>query len=82
MTTMAQLSIVIPVLDEAATIAPALAALAPCRARGCEIIVVDGGSRDGTLETARALADHVVTAPRGRGSMRLLISNARGGGST
>jgi rSAM/selenodomain-associated transferase 2 len=62
------LSIIIPVLDEAATIEEALAALAPCRARGVEIIVIDGGSRDGTLEAARPLADHVTTAPRGRGS--------------
>ena len=65
---MSALSIIIPVLDEAATIAEALAALAPCRARGAEVIVVDGGSRDGTVEAARPLADRVLTAPRGRGS--------------
>jgi rSAM/selenodomain-associated transferase 2 len=65
---MPTLSIIIPVLDESATIAQALAALAPCRARGAEIVVVDGGSRDGTAETARPLADRVITAPRGRGS--------------
>jgi rSAM/selenodomain-associated transferase 2 len=65
---MRRLSIVIPVLDEAATIGAALAALAPCRARGAEVIVVDGGSRDATVEAARSLADRVITAPRGRGS--------------
>jgi rSAM/selenodomain-associated transferase 2 len=60
------LSIVIPVLDEAATVESALRRLAPLRARGVEVVVVDGGSRDGTVELARALADRVLTAPRGR----------------
>jgi hypothetical protein len=42
-----RLSVIIPALDEAAGIAAALAALAPLRAQGHEVIVVDGGSRDG-----------------------------------
>jgi rSAM/selenodomain-associated transferase 2 len=62
------LSIVIPVLNEAATIAAALARLAPLRATGAEVIVADGGSRDGTPEIARPHADRVVVAPRGRGA--------------
>ena len=45
-----KLSIVMPVLNEAADIAAALQALAPYRARGTEVIVVDGGSSDGTAE--------------------------------
>jgi rSAM/selenodomain-associated transferase 2 len=65
---MPRVSIIIPVLDEGATIASALAALASCRARGAEVIVVDGGSRDDTVAAARPLADRVITAPRGRGS--------------
>ncbi len=65
---MPRLSIIIPVLDEAAAIGDALAALARCRARGAEVIVVDGGSRDGTVDVARPLADKVITAPRGRGA--------------
>jgi rSAM/selenodomain-associated transferase 2 len=65
---MPQLSIIIPVLDEAATIADALFEVAPHRARGAEIIVVDGGSRDGSPDKARPLADRVLAAPRGRGS--------------
>jgi rSAM/selenodomain-associated transferase 2 len=60
------LSIVMPVLDEAATIAATLATLAPLRRRGVEVIVVDGGSRDRTAEIAQALADLVIAAPRGR----------------
>ena len=63
---MTKLSIVMPVLDEAAEIEAALAALAPYRARGVEVIVVDGGSSDGTPELARPLADRVIAAPRGR----------------
>ena len=63
---MTRLSIVMPVLNEAAGIAAALAALAPLRARGAEVIVVDGDSRDGTPDLARPLADRVLTAPRGR----------------
>lgn len=61
-----RLSIVVPALDEAATIADTLAALAPLRAAGHELIVVDGGSRDATVERSRPLADRVIEAPRGR----------------
>jgi rSAM/selenodomain-associated transferase 2 len=65
---MPTLAIIIPVLDEGAMIADALAALAPYRRRGAEVIVVDGGSRDATVEAARPHADRVLAAPRGRGS--------------
>jgi rSAM/selenodomain-associated transferase 2 len=60
------LSIVMPVLGEAVNIEAALQALAPLRARGVEVIVVDGGSRDGTVDLARPLADRVIEVPRGR----------------
>ena len=63
-----QLSIILPVLNEAACIAAALAALEPLRRRGHEVIVVDGGSIDGTGELARGGADHLISAPRGRAS--------------
>jgi rSAM/selenodomain-associated transferase 2 len=65
---MRRLTIVIPVLNEATIIAGALQALAPLRGRGAEVIVADGGSSDGTAELALPLADHVITAPRGRGA--------------
>lgn len=61
-----QLSIVIPALDEADRIVALLEALAPARARGVEVLVVDGGSRDETMSVAAALADRVIEAPRGR----------------
>jgi len=60
------LSIIMPVLNEAAGIEAVLSALAPLRARGVEVIVVDGGSRDNTSACAGRLADRVMTAPRGR----------------
>src|SRR6516164_7611134 len=65
---MARLTIVLPVLDEAAIIVDALQALAPLRARGAEVIVADGGSSDGTANLARPFADRVIAAPRGRGA--------------
>jgi rSAM/selenodomain-associated transferase 2 len=61
-----RLSVVVPVLDEAARIRDALEALAPLRARGHEVILVDGGSSDGTAEVAAGLCDRVVNASRGR----------------
>jgi len=65
---MGRLTIVVPVLNEAAIIVAALQALAPLRARGAEIIVADGGSRDGTAQLAEPFADRVITVPRGRGA--------------
>jgi glycosyltransferase involved in cell wall biosynthesis len=64
---MANLSIIIPTLDEAGGIEDQLKALQAMRARGAELIVVDGGSRDGTPLRARPLADRLLTAARGRG---------------
>ena len=61
-----KLSIVIPCLDEAERIGACLAALAPLRGRGHEVIVVDGGSSDGTPAAARGLCDRLLGAPRGR----------------
>ena len=65
---MRRLTIVIPVLNEATIIAGALQALAPLRARGAEVIVADGGSRDATAQLALSLADRVITVPQGRGA--------------
>jgi rSAM/selenodomain-associated transferase 2 len=61
-----RLAVVVPVLNEAATIEGALQRLAPLRSRGARLIVVDGGSDDDTAARAAPLADRVLAAPRGR----------------
>ena len=53
-------------LDEAATLAHSLLALQSVRGPDVEVIVVDGGSRDGTPRAAHPLSDRVLDAPRGR----------------
>lgn len=60
------LSIIIPAVNEAHSIARCLSSLSRFRERGSEIIVVDGGSDDKTLEIANPFADQVLSAPRGR----------------
>jgi rSAM/selenodomain-associated transferase 2 len=74
------LSIIVPVLDEAATIVAALEALALLRSRGAEIIIADGGSRDATAVLARPLADCSLVSVRGRATqMNAGAAAARGG---
>jgi len=53
-------------LNEAAGIIAFLEPLQPLRARGVEIVLADGGSRDGTLAAATPLVDRVISARRGR----------------
>ncbi|MDQ5911333.1 MAG: hypothetical protein QG599_3430 [Pseudomonadota bacterium] len=60
------LSIIVPVLNEETQIVAALTALQPLRGLHCELIVVDGGSRDRTIALAEPLADRVVLSPPGR----------------
>jgi len=62
----AQISVIIPALNEAAGLQPALAALQGLRRRGHEVILVDGGSIDATVSVARPLVDSVLQTERGR----------------
>lgn len=63
-----RISVIVPALNEAALIDTTLDALTPLRARGGEVIVVDGGSTDATVALAARKADRVIAAPRGRAS--------------
>ncbi|WP_240488269.1 MULTISPECIES: TIGR04283 family arsenosugar biosynthesis glycosyltransferase [unclassified Halomonas] len=77
-----QLSIVIPVLNEAAGIEAALVPLQLLRAQRLstqvEVIVVDGGSCDDSVRIATPLADRVFGSSPGRGvQMNLGAQHAR-----
>ena len=61
-----RLSIIIPTLNEATKIEARLAALAPLRQHGVQIIIADGGSSDATVALAAPFADLMIDAPRGR----------------
>jgi len=60
------LCIVMPVLDEGERLLKALRGLQPFRQRGVRVVVVDGGSKDNTLQVARDHADLALVAPCGR----------------
>lgn len=68
-------------LDEAACIGSALAALAPLRRHGVELVVVDGGSVDGTAALCAGAVDVWLAVPPGRA--RQMNAGARtAGGDT
>ena len=72
------LSIIIPALDEARSLGATLDAAQHVRG-SVEVIVVDGGSRDATVEIARSRGVTVITSERGRGAqMRAGARLARG----
>ena len=61
-----QLSIIIPARNEAQGIGVLLETLQALRAQGHEVILVDGGSTDATVEPARPRVDRVLCTPPGR----------------
>lgn len=73
-----QVSCVIPARNEAAIVVARLGALQWLRASGHELILVDGGSSDGTSELAVPLVDQLLSSVPGRA----LQMNAGAAGAT
>ena len=72
-----RVSVVIPTLNEATTIAPCLDQLAA--QKPFEIIVADADSPDGTAAIAKECGARVVRSPRGRGVQQNLGASATSG---
>jgi len=60
------ISIIVPTLNEAASIQSVLDCCQIFRRHGHEVIVADGGSQDETLALAEPLVDQIVHSPAGR----------------
>lgn len=61
------ISVIIPVLNDARALKSSLAHLRSLREQGTEVIVCDGGSEDDSLAVARAGGARVVVSAPGRG---------------
>lgn len=61
-----QLSIIVPMLDEAMQLPELFAHVLPLQRAGCEVIFADGGSRDGSARLAEVAGFAVVQTERGR----------------
>jgi rSAM/selenodomain-associated transferase 2 len=73
-----RVSIIVPVFNEAPLIRPFLSNLRE-RTRGAEIIVVDGGSTDGTDRLAAGFCDRVIRSARSRAKQMNVGADAAGG---
>lgn len=60
------ISIIIPVLNEEASLQALLQQLQSCRRLGHEVVVVDGGSTDETVSLSQDLVDKVISSNPGR----------------
>lgn len=69
------LSVVIPTLNEEGCVAEAVGSVRD----EAEVIVVDGGSEDATVDAARAAGARVIESPRGRGLQLDRGARAAGG---
>jgi len=74
-----RISVIIPTLNESGHIDSTLMYLEAVRQQGHEVIVVDGGSQDETVELARRRADKVIQTVPGRAQqMNVGASHATG----
>ena len=72
------ISIIIPTLNEASVIEKTLKDFSAYKSQGIEIIVSDGGSKDGTIEIAKKYADKVIVYG---GTVRQTIAMGRNDGA-
>ena len=61
-----KLSIIVPVLNEVQALPLLLEQLSPLMRQGCELIIADGGSEDGSADIAECAGCTVVRSARGR----------------
>ena len=61
-----KLSIMVPILNEIELLPELLAHLQQWQRKGCEVLLVDSGSSDGSAEVAEAIGFTVLSSPRGR----------------
>jgi rSAM/selenodomain-associated transferase 2 len=74
-----KLSVIIPVLNEAQALPVLLERLRPLLRQGCDVLIVDGGSEDGSAELAERAGFSVVRAAHGR-ARQMNAGAARAGG--
>lgn len=73
------LSIIVPVLNEIELLPELMAHLQQWQRKGCEVLLVDGGSSDRSAEVAEAIGFTVLRAPRGRArQMNVGAASAKG----
>jgi rSAM/selenodomain-associated transferase 2 len=59
-------SVIVPMLNEALALPALLPQMRALERQGCEVLVVDGGSDDGSADLARQSGLRVLPSPRGR----------------
>ena len=74
-----RVSIVIPCLNEGLILDSLVESLQYCRLEGHELLLVDGGSRDGALDKLATLVDHLLVSEPGR-ARQMNAGAARAGG--
>ncbi|MDG5977289.1 glycosyl transferase family protein [Hydrogenophaga taeniospiralis CCUG 15921] len=72
-------SIIVPMFNEASGLPGLLARLSVLTRQGCEVLIVDGGSDDGSVELVECAGFRVLASPKGRArQMNLGAARATG----